>query len=149
VLHTILAIGHYEDRIVIYTHGNVDIAPAWLAYELLQDLTSHGKADLIADRFWLFVSLTAAASFAVWLHQTRGTGRRTGWLASVLAMAALQGLVWLYDVVTARGGAMRGTWLDTRLVAYPLWMAATVTVVVTAVLCARVVRQNTPASSAY
>jgi hypothetical protein len=62
-----------------------------------------------------------------------------GWWSSVLVAVLLNRLVWLYQVVTSDGGKFEGSALDRRAVAYPLWTAATVMIVVTAFLTARVV----------
>ncbi|GAB3950618.1 hypothetical protein GCM10027614_51340 [Micromonospora vulcania] len=39
VLRTVTAVGYYEHRIEIATHGNVDVVPAWLAYLIVSELT--------------------------------------------------------------------------------------------------------------
>ncbi|WP_144122930.1 DUF4328 domain-containing protein [Catellatospora sichuanensis] len=67
------------------------------------------------------------------------------WWASVLLAVLLDGLIRLYGVVTSDGGVFEKTALDMRIVAYPLWTAGTVTVVVAAFLAARVVRRITQA----
>lgn len=57
----------------------------------------------------------------------------------------LNGFVWLYRVATSDGGMWEGTALDMRFVAYPLWTAEVVMMVVAALLTARVVRRITEA----
>jgi hypothetical protein len=57
VLHATLAVGHYEHRIATVTHGDVDVLPAWMAYELLQELTPRGTAATVADSSWTLPSL--------------------------------------------------------------------------------------------
>lgn len=63
------------------------------------------------------------------------------WWTSVLVTVLLNRLIWLLGVVTSDGGSFHGTALDTRTMAYPLWAAGTVMIVVTAFLSARVMRR--------
>jgi hypothetical protein len=67
------------------------------------------------------------------------------WWAGVIVTVLLNRLVALYSVLTSYGGMFKGEALDTRPVAYPLWTAGTVALVVTAVLGARVVLRITEA----
>jgi hypothetical protein len=152
VLHTIIAVGNYEHRITVVTHGSADVGPAWLVYELLHHLMPGGLANTVAGRTWIAASLLAAATVITWLYQARRNAERAApvsWWAIVLVTLLFHGLGRLYQIVTARGGAFAHTTLDTRWVAYPLWTAATVMTVLTAILTARMVRQITHAHSAF
>ncbi|GIJ30145.1 hypothetical protein Vqi01_53070 [Micromonospora qiuiae] len=140
VLRMILAVGRYEDRIVVVTHGNPDVGPAWWAYEIADVLLPAGVAvPVVADRVWLLATVVAAVTFLGWWQRTR----RANWggLAALLVAVALHLLARLYDALTSPGAAAWGTGWDTRLVAYPLWVAGTVAVVVTASLCVRLIRR--------
>jgi hypothetical protein len=191
VLHTLLAVGYYEHRITVVTHGSADVPPAWMAYELMHRFLPGGVARVVADRSWLLASLFAAVAVIAWLDRARrhvarlggkpawaqwwaiggwliplanlvipflvmrdvkraaGTAARpapvSAWWAGVLATLLVQWLGWVYPTVTARGGTFDQTALDTRWAAYPLWSAATVLTVLTAILTARVVRRVTQA----
>jgi len=191
VIRTTLAVGHYEDRIIVVSHGNVDVLPAWVVYELFDSLMPLGLVTTVADRSWILGVLAAVAAFVAWLYQARRNAGRLGgapawasgwavggwfipvaglvipylvvrdvrragasvaqpapvgwWWTGVLVTVLLNRLSWLYDVVTSAGGRFEETTLDTRAVAYPLWTAGTLTVVVTALLSVRVVRRITEA----
>jgi hypothetical protein len=191
VLRTTFAVGYYEHRITVVTHGDVDVLPAWMAYELFNHLMPLGMATTVADRSWVLGSLVAAAAFITWLYQARRNAGRLGgamtwapgwavggwfipvarlvipylvvrdvrrasgptpqlapvgwWWASVLVTLLFNRLIWLYHVVTSDGGTFEETALDTRTVAYPLWTAGTVMIVLTAFLSARVMRRITEA----
>jgi hypothetical protein len=189
VIDASLAVGHYEHRITVATHGDADVWPAWLVYEVLDSVLPHGMAITTADRSRILGSLVAAAAFVAWLYRARRNATRLGgslkwapgwavgawlipvgnlvipylvvqdlrraggparqpapvgwWWASVLVAVLLNGLVRLYDVATTGDGVFKETALDTRAVAYPLWTAGTVAVVVTALLSVCVVRRIT------
>lgn len=191
VLHTTFAIGYYEHRITGVSHGDVDVWPAWMAYELLNALMPLGAATTAADKPGILGPLVAATAFVTWLYQARRNAARLGgvpewapawavggwfipvaglvipylvvrdvwratgptsqpppvgwWWASVLGTVLLNGLIWLYRVITSDGGIFEGTALDTRTVAYPLWTAGTAMLVVTAFLSARVLLRITEA----
>ncbi len=191
VLRTTVAVGYYEDRIIVVNHGDVDVWPAWMAYELLNYLMPLGMATTVADWSWILGSLVAAAAFVTWLYRARRNAGRLGgalawapgwavggwfipvaslvipylvvqdvrrasgptaqlapvgwWWASALVTVLLNQLIWLYHVVTSDGATFEEAALDTRAVAYPLWTAGTVMIVVTAFLSARVVRRITEA----
>lgn len=49
VFRTTVVMGHYEDRITVVTHGEVDVVPAWLAYMLLEELLPRGGLKGMAD----------------------------------------------------------------------------------------------------
>ncbi|MFF4881183.1 DUF4328 domain-containing protein [Micromonospora sp. NPDC000668] len=78
VLRTVLAVGHYENRIEVVTHGNVDVLPAWLAYVIVSELMPRDAVTVAADRLWMLGALVAAAAFVAWLHQARRTAGRLG-----------------------------------------------------------------------
>jgi hypothetical protein len=78
VIRTTLAVGHYEHRISVVTHGDVDVWPAWMAYELLDYLLPLGMATTVADRSWILGSLVAAAAFVTWLYRARRNAGRLG-----------------------------------------------------------------------
>ncbi|WP_203911446.1 hypothetical protein [Rhizocola hellebori] len=148
VFHTIMAVGHYEDRITVVTHGSADVVPAWLAYEVWQQLMPRGDATIVADRFWIAGSVVAAVAVVIWLVRTR---RNAAWAwawASVLIAVLVQGLFWVYQAVTSAGGAFDKTALDTRWVAYPLWTVASLVTVLAAIRTARAVRQAARQGSA-
>ncbi|MFK3983333.1 DUF4328 domain-containing protein [Micromonospora sp. NPDC050397] len=67
------------------------------------------------------------------------------WWAGVLTTVGLNILIWLHGTATSRDGSYHGTLLDTRALAYSLWVTAAVAAVVTAVLTMRVVRRLTEA----
>ena len=79
MLRTTLAVGCYEHRITAVTHGDVDVLPASMAYDLLNSLMPSGMATTVADRSWILGSLVAAAALITWLYQARrGAGRLGG-----------------------------------------------------------------------
>ncbi|MFC7243051.1 hypothetical protein ACFQO7_11250 [Catellatospora aurea] len=154
VLRAILAMGHYEHRIDVVAHGNTDpVLPALMAYELLDHVLPRGMASTAGEQLSLLASLVAAAAFIIWLHQARRAAGRLGgalewapgWWASVLITVLLNGLIRLYGVATSDGGVLEKTALDMRIVAYPLWTAGAVAIVVTAYLTVRVMRRITEA----
>ncbi|GAB3950622.1 hypothetical protein GCM10027614_51350 [Micromonospora vulcania] len=108
---------------------------------------------------WILGALVAAGAFSTWLYRARRiAGDATEWAADwamgrwwlgVLGTASLYLLGWLYRAVTAHGSPLHGTALDTRTVAYPLWAAGTVLVLVTVVLSTRVVRRVTNAQDGF
>jgi hypothetical protein len=67
------------------------------------------------------------------------------WWAWVIVMVLLNPLVALYNALTSNGAMLKGDAVDTRLVAYPLWTAGTVAILVTAVLGVQVVLRITEA----
>src|SRR5205814_7922565 len=50
MLRTTLAVGCYEHRITAVTHGDVDVLPASMAYDLINSLMPSGMATIVADR---------------------------------------------------------------------------------------------------
>jgi hypothetical protein len=78
VIRTTLAVGHYEDRITVGTHGDPDVWPAWMAYELLVNLMPRATVTAMADRLWILGALAAAVAFITWLYQTRRNAGRLG-----------------------------------------------------------------------
>jgi hypothetical protein len=78
VFRATFAVGHYEERITVVNHGNVDVVPAWLAYILLDHLMPWGMANAMVDRSWIFGSLVAAAAVATWLWLARRHVERYG-----------------------------------------------------------------------
>jgi hypothetical protein len=78
VIRTTLAVGHYEDRITMGTHGDADVWPAWMAYELLVHLMPHGMVSAVADRSWILGALAAAVAFVTWLYLARRNAGRLG-----------------------------------------------------------------------
>ena len=78
VIRTTLAVGHYEHRITVVTHGDADVWPAWMAYEVLDYLLPRGLAITVTDRMWVLGALVAAAAFVTWLYQARRNAGRLG-----------------------------------------------------------------------
>lgn len=79
VFRTVVAVGHYEERILVVTHGSPDLLPPWLVYVILDELLPRGVAvTTVVDRSWLVVSLVAAAAFVTWLHRARREAGRLG-----------------------------------------------------------------------
>jgi len=80
VIRTTLAVGHYEHRITVGTHGGADVWPAWMAYELVDFLLPRrGLAIMVSDRMWVVGALVAAAAFVAWLYRARrNAGRLSG-----------------------------------------------------------------------
>ncbi|MFI6239205.1 hypothetical protein ACIBEF_04940 [Micromonospora sp. NPDC050795] len=162
IVRTILMMGHYENRIEVITHGNVDVAPVWYAYMIVSQPFPTGFVTVAADRLWMLASLVAVAVVVIWQHYVRRTAQWLGdavrwppaltmwtWFVAVLGTVVLHLLSWRHRRATADGGAFHETWLDTRSVAYPLWSAATVLVVVTAALSVRVVRRTARAQDVF
>lgn len=158
VFGTVIAVGHYEDRITMVTHGEVDVLPAWLVYTTFDHFMPYGMVTMVAARLWMLGLLVAGIAVSTWLVQARRNAGRLGgapawatataapvgrWWASVIVMVLLNGLVALYSELTSHGGLFAREAVDTRVVAYPLWTAATVAVVSTAVLSGRVVLRIT------
>ncbi|WDZ82638.1 hypothetical protein [Micromonospora cathayae] len=147
LLRAVLAVGRYEARILVVTHGAPDLGLPVFAYELFDFLLPIGlEVPTVADRAWLLVTAGTAVAVLGWLRQARPAvaapdvpARR--WLVSLLVAGGLHLLVRVYDALIAVGGPAHGTALDTRPVAYPLWTAGTVSVVVAAALGVRVVRR--------
>ncbi|MGC5288947.1 hypothetical protein [Micromonospora sp. DT231] len=162
VVRTILMVGHYESRIEIATHGNVDVAPAFYAYMILSEPFPYGFVPAAADWLWILTALVAAAAVVTWRYYARRTAEWLGdavrwppagtmwsWFVAVLGTTVLYLLSWLYRWATAGDGRFHETSLDTRTAAYPLWTAGTVLVVVTAVLSVRVVRRTVEAQEGF
>ncbi len=145
VFRTIMAIGHYEHRITVFTHGNADVPPAWMVYELVHHLLPAGTADTVTGWSWIAASLVAAGAVLGWLRRAPRAALTSSWWATVLVMLLFQGLGLVYLAVTSPGAAFAKTALDTRWVAYPLWTAATVLTVLAATRTVRMVRQVTQA----
>jgi hypothetical protein len=78
VLDTVIAVGHYEDRIIMVTHGEVDVLPAWLVYILLDSVMPYGMVTMLAARSWMLGLLVAGIAFTTWLVQARRNGGRLG-----------------------------------------------------------------------
>jgi hypothetical protein len=78
VIRTTLAVGHYEDRIIVGTHGAPDVWPAWMAYELLAYLMPRAMVTAVADRLWILGALAAAVAYITWLYQARRNAGRLG-----------------------------------------------------------------------
>lgn len=86
VLRTTVAVGHYEERITVVTHGGVDVTPAWLVYYLLdswfRDSWFRGgwlpDTVTVVDPVWLLSLLTAAAAVTAWLYHAHGHAERLG-----------------------------------------------------------------------
>jgi hypothetical protein len=198
MLNTVIAVGHYENRITVVSHGEADVLPAWLVYALFNRLMPFGMVTTVAARLWMIGLLVAGIAFITWLVLARRNAGLLGgapawasswavggwfipvanlvipyrvvrdvrqasgldplgqatamaapvgrWWAGVIVTALLNRLVALYSVLTSYGGMFKGEALDTRLVAYPLWTAGTVALVVTAILGARVVLRITEAA---
>ncbi|MEK8108961.1 hypothetical protein NKG94_37285 [Micromonospora sp. M12] len=162
VVRTILMMGHYESRIESATHGNVDLGSAWFVYMLLSEPFPLGFVPVAADRLWILASLVAVAAVIIWQYYARRTAQGPGdavpwppawtmwkWFVAVLGTVVLYVTSLLYRWATVDGGAHHETSLDTRPVAYPLWTAGTVLVVVTAVLSVRVVRRTVEAQEGF
>ncbi|GIF62464.1 hypothetical protein Ais01nite_04990 [Asanoa ishikariensis] len=232
VLRTVLAVGHYEQRIDSVTHGNLDpITPALYAYLLLDHLSPTGvEPSTVGRQVWFVVALVAGAAFIAWLYQASRTAQRLAgastwapgwavggwfipianlaipylvvrdlhrasdirppdqardlhqasdirppdqmrdphgggdalppeqvlrsprrqpeqririgrWWTLVLLTVACVVVRWLYDLTTARGGALHGTQADMRFVTYPLWTITTILFVRTANRSVRLVRE--------
>lgn len=155
IVRIILVVGHYENRIEVATHGNVDVVPFWYAYVLLSEPFPDGFVTGAADRLSILAAVVAAAVVGGWRHYVRRTAQQLGdtvpcppartmraWFVAVLGALVLSLLSWLHRGAIPHGGALHETSLDTRPVAYPLWTAGTVLVVVTAVLGVRIVRRT-------
>ncbi|MET7671679.1 hypothetical protein [Micromonospora luteifusca] len=162
VVRAILRVGHYESRIEVATHGNVDVAPAWYAYTILSEPLPYGFVTVAADWLWILASIAAVAAVVTWQYYVRRTAQWLGdavpwppartmrtWCSTVLGTVVLYLLSFLYHWATSDGGRFHETSLDTRPVAYPLWTAGTALAVVTAVLSVRVVRRTAEAQEGF
>jgi hypothetical protein len=78
VLNTVIAVGHYEDRITRVTHGEVDVLPAWLVYTLFDHFMPYGMVTTVAARLWVLGLLVAGIAFITWLVQARRNAGRLG-----------------------------------------------------------------------
>jgi hypothetical protein len=78
VLRAILAVGHYEERINVVTHGNVDVLPAWLVYMHLDALMPRGWETTVVDMLWALGSLVAVVAVAAWLYRSARHAVRLG-----------------------------------------------------------------------
>ena len=79
LLRTTVAVGDYEERITVVTHGDVDVPPAWLAYYTLDGLLPRGAAvTSVVDRLWILGLLVAVAAFIAWLYRARREAERLG-----------------------------------------------------------------------
>ncbi|SNS73006.1 protein of unknown function [Asanoa hainanensis] len=90
VVRTVLAMGHYEQRIESVTHGNLDpLGPALYAYLLLDHLFPAGvEPSTVGNRAWGATALVAATCFVAWLcHAARASRRLDGTSASRWAAA--------------------------------------------------------------
>jgi len=100
---------------------------------------------------WLVPVARLVVPYLVVRDVRRATGLAAGqvregrWWASVLVTVSLAGLALIYDVVTSDGGVAEKSALDMRVVAYLLWTAEAVAIVVTGLLSTRLVRQITRA----
>lgn len=151
VFHTFIAIGHYEYRITVVTHGQPDVPVAALAYELLAHVVDElgyvlgfrKGTGTTREVLWTSALVLAVAAVSVWLHRAGGTLRREkatlGWIS---AAAALKVVSAAYDLVAAPPRPSVGGVLATRPIAYPLWILSTTVLVVAALRVARTIRRD-------
>ncbi|MEV4283300.1 hypothetical protein [Actinoplanes xinjiangensis] len=153
VFRTCLAIGHYEFRITVVTHGEPDVWVAALAYALFDRVVDEfGRAlglpvaaTSVATFLWVLALLATVVTVVVWLRRARlmrHPDRVTlGWLGAAVLLKALSAI---YDTVAAPPSPVVGGVLATRPVAYPLWIVSTVVLVVAAVRVVRAIRSADP-----
>ncbi|MEU4689627.1 hypothetical protein [Actinoplanes sp. NPDC023714] len=136
VLATLAAIGHYEDSIIIFTHGRPDLPPAWFAYALLEFAEDEllGLPGLLAVVWWLTLLLALAG-----LYRLRPILPR---LRALLVTAVLlKTVAAVHHALAAPPDPVIEGFLTTRPVAYPLW---TVSTIVLAAAAWRVARSGHP-----
>lgn len=76
---TTVAVGHYEERITVVTHGGADVPPAWLAYLMLDDLLlRRTEPTSVVGWWWALCLLVAVAAVIAWLYQARREAERLG-----------------------------------------------------------------------
>jgi hypothetical protein len=151
VFDTIVAVGDYEYWITVVTHGEPDVQAAYLLRELLDHVVDKMEGPLIypdavgtaRSVVWTLALLLTVAAVSVWLYRAWGTVRPKRALLGWLGVTVLLKLVIaVYDRVAAPPDPSVDGALATRSVAYPLWTAATIALVVTAVLAIRTIRRT-------
>jgi hypothetical protein len=152
VIRTFMAIGQYEHRITVVTHGQPDVWVAAMAYalfdavvdELRYVLGFRVEASTVGELIWMLALILAVAAVAMWLHQVRVMPRMDMATIGWLGVAALLKVVSaVYNAVTAPPAPSIGGVLATRPVAYSLWIVSTVVVVVAALRVVRAIRRTT------
>ena len=158
VVHTVLSIGSYEDRITVVTHGSPDLGAPAFAYALFayvveplgRVLQVQHLAGVLSELLWVLAVVLAAAAVSAWWRGVRGTPwwdrAILGWVAAAVGLKVTSVV---YDGVTAPGYQLVDGALSTRPVAYSLWLVSTVVLVVAArVLTSRIRRSCGPHSVA-
>ncbi|MEU4620600.1 hypothetical protein AB0G04_11565 [Actinoplanes sp. NPDC023801] len=152
VIHLFLAIGYYEDRITVVTHGLPDVWPAAFAYALsdhVVDELGHVsglavEANTVSGLIWLTSMTVAVTAVAMWLRRVpvrpRWDKATLGWLTGAVVLKVVSAV---YNTVAAPPGPSVGGVLATRPVAYSLWMVSTVVLVVAAWRLMRTIQRTT------
>jgi hypothetical protein len=151
VFRTCMAIGHYEFRITVVTHGEPDVWVAALAYELFDRVVDEFgwalgfrvAATSVATFLWTLALLVTVVTVVLWLRRSRlmrHLDRVTlGWLGAAVLLKVLSAI---YDTVAAPPSPVVGGVLTTRPVAYPLWILSTVVLGVAAGRVVRAIRST-------
>ncbi|WP_433833600.1 hypothetical protein ACQP2E_19295 [Actinoplanes sp. CA-015351] len=134
VVATVLAVGHYEDRITVVTHGRPDIGPAAYAYGFAEFVLGRDVLGAVGVVWVLALGAALVLSRRVLLsREERPVVLVSGVLVVVRAVH--------YALAAPPSPIVDGV-LNTRPVAYPLWTVAAVAVVVTAARLAAQLRQE-------
>jgi hypothetical protein len=151
VVRTFLAVGHYEDRITVVTHGEPDVwvpAAGYALFELAVREAGwasgyHLQANDVYQAVWLLAAVVAVAAAAVWLRRARALPRAdrvtAGWAGAAVLLTAVSGL---HHAVAAPPSPSVDGALATRPVAYSLWVVSTIVLVVATVRVVRMIRRT-------
>lgn len=137
VVGTVLAVGHYEHRITVVTHGQPDLPAAAMMYDLFVEVLGFpDELGAVRWTLWPAVAVLTVAAVSMWRRRTDASLRPVAaWIAAAVLLKT-QAMV--YDAVAAPPGP---AFVASRPVAYPLWTAATVVLLVAAALTARTIRR--------
>jgi hypothetical protein len=118
VVHMVLAIGFYEHRITVVTHGAPELAAFAYAYELFDYLMGPLGYAAAVTALRALAWLLAAAAVLLWVQQVRVRPDRVtfGWVSAAAVLKVL--------------AVVLGDLPASRVVAYPLWVLSTVALVV-------------------
>jgi len=156
VLDAVMAVGHYEYRITVVTHGQADVQAAAMAYALFDHVVDRlgevlgrpVEAGTALGVTWALALLLALVAVSVWRYRAPRTPRieRTtlGWLGATVLLEASSAL---YDAVAAPPDPSIDGALATRPVAYPLWTASAIVLVTAVWRVARTIRRTTVADA--
>jgi hypothetical protein len=158
VFDAIMAIGRYEFRITVVTHGEPSLSPAYTVYELVDnsvdDLcgSQHWSCDFgpstamwFLTLVWVLSALAVLATVSMWWFRERGRVRippRDG--RRLMAAGVLFVVARLHQALASPPNPILEGALNRRTVAYPLWTVAAVVLVVVVRHLVRTIRQPAP-----